>query len=108
VPISRLGECVIETKRDIEQSGLIAPIIGHAGDGNFHAGVAVMMDDAEEVARLMRQAVRKARRRSCRVCIAASKDLTSSTDITPFAAIRWARTKKSPDGVSLPRPKLLS
>jgi len=51
VPISRLAECVTETKRDIEESGLIAPIVGHAGDGNFHAGVAVMMDDAEEVAR---------------------------------------------------------
>jgi D-lactate dehydrogenase (cytochrome) len=51
VPISRLAECVTETKRDIEESGLIAPVVGHAGDGNFHAGVAVMMDDAEEVAR---------------------------------------------------------
>ena len=51
VPISRLAECVVETKRDIEASGLVAPIVGHAGDGNFHAGVAVMMEDAEEVAR---------------------------------------------------------
>ena len=49
VPISRLAECVTETKCDIEETGLIAPIVGHAGDGNFHAGVAVMMDDAEEV-----------------------------------------------------------
>jgi D-lactate dehydrogenase (cytochrome) len=51
VPISRLAECVVDTKNDIEQSGLVAPIVGHAGDGNFHAGVAVMMDDAAEVAR---------------------------------------------------------
>ena len=51
VPISRLAQCVVETKRDIEQSGLIAPIVGHAGDGNFHAGVLVMLDDPEEVAR---------------------------------------------------------
>ncbi len=51
VPISRLAECVIETKRDIERSGLVAPIVGHVGDGNFHACVLVMMDDAEEVAR---------------------------------------------------------
>ena len=51
VPISRLAECVIETKYDIEASGLIAPIVGHAGDGNFHAGIAVMMEDAEEVDR---------------------------------------------------------
>ena len=50
VPISRLAECVTETKRDIEQSGIIAPILGHVGDGNFHASVLVMMDDANEVA----------------------------------------------------------
>lgn len=51
VPISRLAECVTETRRDIERSRLIAPIVGHVGDGNFHAGVMVMMDDADEVAR---------------------------------------------------------
>src|SRR5271166_5932130 len=54
VPISRLAECVTETKQDIERSGLVAPIVGHAGDGNFHACVLVMMDNAEEVARAMR------------------------------------------------------
>jgi D-lactate dehydrogenase (cytochrome) len=51
VPISRLAECVAETKRDIEQCGLIAPILGHVGDGNFHVLVLVMMDDAQEVSR---------------------------------------------------------
>jgi D-lactate dehydrogenase (cytochrome) len=51
VPISRLAECVAETKRDIEMSGLVGPIVGHADDGNFHAGIAVMMEDTEEVAR---------------------------------------------------------
>jgi D-lactate dehydrogenase (cytochrome) len=51
VPISRLAECVTETKQDIEASGLVAPIVGHAGDGNFHASVLVMMEDADEVAR---------------------------------------------------------
>ena len=51
VPISRLAECVTETKRDIEQSSIVAPILGHVGDGNFHAFVLVMMDDADEVAR---------------------------------------------------------
>jgi D-lactate dehydrogenase (cytochrome) len=51
VPISRLAECVAETKRDIDASGIIAPIVGHAGDGNFHCVVLIMMDDAEEVAR---------------------------------------------------------
>jgi D-lactate dehydrogenase (cytochrome) len=50
VPISRLAECVTETKRDAETSGIIAPIVGHVGDGNFHASVMVMMEDPEEVA----------------------------------------------------------
>lgn len=51
VPISRLAECVTETKRDIDQSRLLAPIVGHVGDGNFHASILVMMDDHEEVKR---------------------------------------------------------
>jgi D-lactate dehydrogenase (cytochrome) len=51
VPISRLAECVDETKRDIAATGLIAPIVGHVGDGNFHSSVLVRMDDPEEVAR---------------------------------------------------------
>jgi D-lactate dehydrogenase (cytochrome) len=51
VPISRLAECVVETKRDIEASRLIAPIVGHVGDGNFHVSPLVMMDDPDEVAR---------------------------------------------------------
>jgi D-lactate dehydrogenase (cytochrome) len=51
VPISQLARCVAETKRDIEESGLLAPIAGHVGDGNFHVFPLVMMQDAEEVAR---------------------------------------------------------
>jgi D-lactate dehydrogenase (cytochrome) len=51
VPISRLAECIAAARQEIERAGLIAPIVGHVGDGNFHAGVMVMMDDADEVAR---------------------------------------------------------
>jgi D-lactate dehydrogenase (cytochrome) len=51
VPISRLAECVRETKADIARSELIAPILGHVGDGNFHASVLVMMDDPQDVTR---------------------------------------------------------
>ncbi len=36
VPISRLAECILETKKDIVNSKLIALIVGHVGDGNFH------------------------------------------------------------------------
>jgi D-lactate dehydrogenase (cytochrome) len=51
VPISRLAECVTETKRDAEASEIDVPIVGHVGDGNFHASLFVMMDDAREIAR---------------------------------------------------------
>ena len=45
VPISRLAECVVATQQDIAGTGLIAPIVGHVGDGNFH--VIVVMDPAD-------------------------------------------------------------
>ncbi len=47
VPISRLAECVGETRADIQASGLLAPIVSHAGDGNFH--VLVLFDDKDPV-----------------------------------------------------------
>src|SRR5580693_8255232 len=46
VPISRLAECVTETQRDIAEHNLLAPIVGHVGDGNFHVGLMVDRDDA--------------------------------------------------------------
>ncbi|PZQ84410.1 MAG: FAD-binding oxidoreductase [Ancylobacter novellus] len=51
VPLSRLAECVDETKRDIEEMGMIAPIVGHVGDGNFHTVTLVDMDDPHDVAK---------------------------------------------------------
>jgi len=50
VPISRLAECVAETEADIEEMGLIAPIVGHAGDGNFHTLALMDIDDPREIA----------------------------------------------------------
>ncbi|MFY8039186.1 MAG: FAD-binding oxidoreductase [Bosea sp. (in: a-proteobacteria)] len=49
VPISRLSECIEETQADIAASGLIAPIVGHVGDGNFHVLPLVDMENDEEV-----------------------------------------------------------
>jgi D-lactate dehydrogenase (cytochrome) len=51
VPISRLAECVAETERDIRDSGLYGPILGHVGDGNFHAAICFDPDDVDELAR---------------------------------------------------------
>ncbi|MDA7947622.1 MAG: FAD-binding protein [Hyphomicrobiaceae bacterium] len=49
VPISRLAECVRETKKDIDAFKLVAPIVGHIGDGNFHVIPLIDMDSANEV-----------------------------------------------------------
>src|SRR5689334_17118720 len=50
VPLSRLAECVIETQKDIQARGLIAPIAGHVGDGNFHCSPLIDMNDPAEIA----------------------------------------------------------
>ena len=49
VPISRLAECVDATKQDILETGLVAPIVGHVGDGNFHVQPLVNTDDPAEI-----------------------------------------------------------
>jgi D-lactate dehydrogenase (cytochrome) len=49
VPISRLAECVDATKQDILASGMIAPIVGHVGDGNFHVQPLVDVSNPAEV-----------------------------------------------------------
>ena len=51
VPISRLAECILETRADIDRSGLIAPIVGHVGDGNFHVIFVVDPNNEDEIGR---------------------------------------------------------
>jgi D-lactate dehydrogenase (cytochrome) len=51
VPISRLAACLTETRQDIDATGLIAPIVGHVGDGNFHTLILVDPAAPEELAR---------------------------------------------------------
>jgi D-lactate dehydrogenase (cytochrome) len=48
VPISRLAECLLETRRDVDDAGLLAPIVGHVGDGNFHLVFVLDPDDRDE------------------------------------------------------------
>jgi len=49
VPISRLADCIAQTEADIEQTGLIAPIVGHAGDGNFHVLLLIDSESKTEI-----------------------------------------------------------
>ena len=51
VPISRLADAVEAARAEAERLRLVAPILGHAGDGNFHVGLMVDEGDADEVAR---------------------------------------------------------
>jgi D-lactate dehydrogenase (cytochrome) len=50
VPISRLAECIIETKKDIDASFIPAPIVGHVGDGNFHLTLVLDPNDPKDIA----------------------------------------------------------
>jgi D-lactate dehydrogenase (cytochrome) len=50
VPISRLADCILETKQDIAGARLLAPIVGHVGDGNFHLTMILDTDDPAEMA----------------------------------------------------------
>lgn len=64
VPISRLADCIRETKADLAVTYLKAPLVGHVGDGNFHLILLVDRDDPKEIAeaerlndRLVRRAI---------------------------------------------------
>ncbi|KAG9091471.1 hypothetical protein FRC06_000554, partial [Ceratobasidium sp. 370] len=48
VPVSRLPELVLQTKEDLAQSGLKSTIVGHVGDGNFHAFMIIRNEEEME------------------------------------------------------------
>jgi D-lactate dehydrogenase (cytochrome) len=62
VPISRLAEAVAGTQADIAEMNLVAPIVGHVGDGNFHVSLLIDMDDQAEIERAERFLERLAKR----------------------------------------------
>jgi len=53
VPISRLADCIIESDEDLrevsERTGIIGPLVGHVGDGNFHYCLAVDTANQQEI-----------------------------------------------------------
>lgn len=51
VPISRLAECVTAAQDKAADLGLVAPTVGHVGDGNFHTLLLIDMENADEVAK---------------------------------------------------------
>jgi D-lactate dehydrogenase (cytochrome) len=54
VPISRLADCIVESKRDLDASPLTGTLVGHVGDGNFHMLYLVDPDRPEELAEAAR------------------------------------------------------
>ena len=57
VPISRLADCILETREDVASSGLVCPIVGHVGDGNFH--LLVLFDPQDPAERELAEALAK-------------------------------------------------
>ena len=63
VPVSRLAECIGETKRELDACSLPSPLLGHVGDGNFHILFLIDPDSPAELAeaeRLNRRIVERA------------------------------------------------
>ncbi len=54
VPISKLARCILETKEDLAESFLMAPLVGHVGDGNFHLVFLFDPEDGRERAEVER------------------------------------------------------
>ena len=54
VPISRLADCIVASKKDLDESPLTGTLVGHVGDGNFHMLYLVDPDSAEEMAEARR------------------------------------------------------
>lgn len=62
VPVSKLPELVYETKKDLAQIGIVSTIVGHVGDGNFHALLLFRNEEEEKLAekavsRMIRRAI---------------------------------------------------
>ncbi len=58
VPISQLAPCILETQADARATGLAAPLVGHAGDGNFHLILMIDPEQPDEIARVSAYAER--------------------------------------------------
>lgn len=54
MPISHLAECILETQADLKEADVVAPLVGHAGDGNFHLIIMLDPDDPKEFATVSR------------------------------------------------------
>jgi D-lactate dehydrogenase (cytochrome) len=49
VPISRLAECILATRADLDKVSFVATMVGHVGDGNFHVQCMIAPEQTDEV-----------------------------------------------------------
>lgn len=54
VPLSRLASCIARVRQDLAKTSLLAPMVGHVGEGNFHLQYLINPDDPAEVAEAQR------------------------------------------------------
>ena len=59
VPISKLAEVIEATAADVDASGVVGPVFGHAGDGNFHCILLSHPDDPPEYTERLRARLRQ-------------------------------------------------
>ena len=52
VPISKLSECILKSQKDLKDNNVIAPLVGHVGDGNFHLIMLCDPNDKNEIIKL--------------------------------------------------------
>jgi D-lactate dehydrogenase (cytochrome) len=60
VPISRLADCMVETRADLDRVSFPATIVGHVGDGNFHVQCLLAPDEHEEAEAFSDRLVKRA------------------------------------------------
>jgi D-lactate dehydrogenase (cytochrome) len=111
VPISQLAACVEDTHRDLQETKLIAPIVGHVGDGNFHLFLLVNTEDADEMKRaeaLLDRLVKRALAAggTCTgehgVGLGKSKYLEAEHGAEAVAVMRQIKRALDPDGIMNP------
>lgn len=88
VPVSNLPLLISQTKADLARTGLVSTIVGHVGDGNFHALILFRTDEEMEVAkeavsRMVKRAI--ALDGTCRFFLLLS--IMSGTNVTSFVIL---------------------
>ena len=111
VPISELAECLRDVREDIDASGLVAAIVGHVGDGNFHVVFLLDPDDPAEIRRAQHLHERMIRRAiavggTCTgehgIGVGKTKFLELEHGAESVALMRALRDTFDPDGIMNP------